>query len=242
VPIDPTPWSDLRLTEQIVDGNRNEVWRASLGGSPVSVRASRRSQQSLDWELDLLHLLEEAGFRVPTVMPAIDGSRHVSGVVVQRWLDGRAPATPGDWKLVAAELARLHEVTAGHWQRPGCCVVTELARQRRSLDADLDEMPRQVQGTVLAVFSEFTSEPTAVVHGDPAPSNIRISDDGIVGLLDWDESRVDVVWHDLSSLGTRVLNLADHDQAVRLSHAWEATNGWLVEPDYARRRLGKLDS
>jgi len=241
MPIDPTPWSDLRLIEQVVVGNRNEVWRASLRGSPVSVRASRRSQQSLEWELDLLRVLDEAGFRVPTVVPAIDGSSHVNGVVVQRWLDGRTPATLGGWELVATELARLHEVTAGHSQRPGCCVVTELARQRRCLDADLDEMPRQEQETVLAVFAEFVSVPTAVIHGDPAPSNIRISDDGIVGLLDWDESRVDVVWHDLSSLGTRVLDVADHDRAVRLSHAWEATNGWLVEPDYARRRLARLD-
>lgn len=229
------------MIEKIVVGSRNEVWRATLRGSPVSVRASRRSLQSLEWELDLVHVLEETGFRVPTVVPATDGSRHVSGVVVQRWLDGRAPATPGDWKLVATELARLHEVTAGHWQRPDCCVVTELARRRRSLDADLDEMPRQEQETVLAVFAEFVSVPTAVVHGDPAPSNIRISDDDIVGLLDWDESRVDVVWHDLSSLGARVLDVADHDRALQLSHAWEATNGWLVEPDYARRRLAELD-
>ena len=57
---------------------------------------------------------------------------------------------------------------------------------------------------------------------------------------DWDESRVDVVWHDLSNLGVQVLDDARHVAALRLSDAWEAANAWLLEPDYARRRLARL--
>lgn len=70
--------------------------------------------------------------------------------------------------------------------------------------------------------------------------NIRIGDSDVVGLLDFDESRVDVAWHDLSNLGIQVLDDADHAQAARLSDAWEAANGWVLEPQYAQRRLEAL--
>lgn len=92
----------------------------------------------------------------------------------------------------------------------------------------------------MAVFASFDDVPTAVVHGDPGADNIRIGPDGSVGLLDWDESRVDLIWHDLSNLGLQVLNDEEHRRAQRLSNAWEAANGWVLEPDYARRRLQLL--
>ena len=82
--------------------------------------------------------------------------------------------------------------------------------------------------------------PTSVIHGDPMAGNIRIDDSDIVGLLDFDESRVDVAWHDLSNLGVRVLEGVDHRRAAQLSDAWETANGWVAEPQYARRRLASL--
>ena len=77
------------------------------------------------------------------------------------------------------------------------------------------------------------------MHGDPAGSNVRIAD-GLVWLLDWNESRVDLVWHDLSNLGVAVLDPIAHAQAQRLSDAWEAINAWQVEPGYACMRLQRL--
>ena len=81
----------------------------------------------------------------------------------------------------------------------------------------------------------------AVIHGDPHPGNLRLDGRGRVGLLDWDESRVDLVWHDLSNLGVAVLDPEAHTRAEALSNAWEAANGWVVEPEYAARRLQALD-
>jgi Ser/Thr protein kinase RdoA (MazF antagonist) len=234
-------WPGIELREQLREGNRNEVWRATLRGRTVAVRRSRRSSASLAWELDLIGFLAEQGFRVPEVVPGAGGEPSIDGVVVQRWLDGVAPTEPTDWKAVASELVRLHQVTADFRQRPGCCSVDELETMRRSVDADLDAMPADQASTVVAVFRRFAGHDRAVIHGDPGPSNIRIAADGRVGLLDWDESRVDVTWHDLSNLGTLVLDELDHRQAARLSDAWEAANGWIAEPDYARRRLANLD-
>lgn len=237
--IDPTFWSGLRLDVRVEEGNRNEVWQGTIAAQRVAARVSRRSILSLDWELDLIGHLADLGFRVPRVVPADDGRRHVDGVVVQQWLEGRAPESKHDWQLVGAELQRLHEATREYPQRPECCSVAELEARRRSVDADLDQMPTEVQALVTSVFAGVAHLPPAVVHGDPMAANLRIDVDQ-VGLLDWDESRVDVGWHDLSPLGVRVLSPTDHRRAETLSHAWEVANGWVVEPDYAQTRLDDL--
>ncbi len=240
-PFDTGPWAGLRPIAPAEGGHRSEVWRARLDGRWVSIRRSERSAASLDWELDLLTMLATNGFTIPAVIPTDDGRRHVDGVVVQEWLEGQEPSGEGDWRLVAAELDRLHRLTVDHPQRPGCCRVGELGAIRRSVDADLDAIPDVVVERVLAVFAEVAEVPVAVVHGDPSPGNIRIDGQGRVGLLDWDESRVDVVWHDLSNLGTVVLEPEQQAAAERLSNAWEAINAWVVEPGYGRRRLEALD-
>lgn len=246
--LDTAPWPSLELVEQIVEGNRNEVWRGSMDGCDVAVRQSRRAGPSLDWELDLIEHLAAAGFRVPTVIKSADGRRHVDGVVVQRWLDGRPPETPEDWQLVADTLRELHRTTVGYPQRPGCCAVAELTRTATSVDAEMGRLPDDVAQEVLTVFATVAELPVSVIHGDPMAGNLRI-DDGVgpsrvgllrVGLLDFDESRVDVAWNDLSNLGIQVLDDADHGRATELSDAWEAANGWVAEPAYARQRLDSL--
>lgn len=238
LPIDS--WNGLALVEPVAEGNRNEVWRATRHGESCAVRRSRRSESSLRWELGLIELLSQNGFVVPTVVSTDDHQLHHEGVVVQRWIEGRPPDSETDWIAVAAELQRLHELTSDHSQRPGCCVVTDLRTRRVSVDADLDVMPIDARALVESVLAEFTDVPTTVVHGDPGASNIRMTETGQVGLLDWDESRVDVIWHDLSNLGVPVLAYGEHQRALALSDAWEAANAWTAEPGYASTRLAQL--
>ncbi|MEM8923787.1 MAG: phosphotransferase [Actinomycetota bacterium] len=240
--IDTRPWRHLTLVAPVAGGHRNEVWEGGIGATRVAVRRSRRSGGSLAWELDLIEHLAAEGFRVPVVVPTDDGRRSAGDVVVQRWLDGPPPASPADWHRVGRELQRLHDATRGYRQRPGCCTVGELSDVRRSVDADLDAVPFDVEKRVTAVFAAVADAPVAVVHGDTHAGNLRMADDGAVGLLDWDESRLDVTWHDLSSLpGVDLLPVEARERAERLSHAWEAVNAWTTEPHYARRRLAHLD-
>jgi len=239
--VDVSAWSGLVLGAEIAEGNRNSVWRASIGDTRVAVRRSRRSGPSLAWELDLIDFLDGQGFVVPVAIRADNGRRSVNDVVVQRWIDGRQPDSDGDWQQIADELQRLHVVTSEYEQRPGCCSVVELDSMRRSVDADIDRMDSSAAAQVLAVFSQWVGAPTAVVHGDVGAPNLRVTADGAIGFLDWDESRVDITAHDLSPLGVQVLDDAEHTAATRLSHAWEAANGWTAEPDYARRRLAELN-
>lgn len=233
-------WGGLTLVEQIVEGNRNEVWRAERNGDTFAVRQSRRSELSLMWELELIDFLSHCGFLVPEVVPADNGRSHDQGVVVQKWIEGTPPESTADWHRVADELQRLHTVATGLAQRPGCCAAADLVLHRTSVDADLDALPASERSIVEMVLAGVSDIAQSVIHGDPHGPNIRITASGAVGLLDWDESRVDVVWHDLSNLGVQVLDPVDHQRALSLSDAWEAVNAWLIEPEYAASRLSAL--
>lgn len=60
--------------------------------------------------------------------------------------------------------------------------------------------------------------------------------EGRVGFLDWDEARVDDPWLDLADIPGLEVPAA----AKAAVDAWEAANAWVMEPPYARRRLGRL--
>jgi Ser/Thr protein kinase RdoA (MazF antagonist) len=233
-------WSGLHLVRPAVGGHRNEVWFGLQNGEPVSVRRSRRSVASLNWELELLHTLTDRGFCVPTAVASDSGALSHEGIVVQEWIDGHEPATDAEWKSVADELVRLHESCSDVEQRPGCVTVTELTLTSRSVDADMAALPIDAAACILQIFEHCRDIPVSLIHGDPGPSNVRITDDGRVAFLDWDESRHDLVWHDLSNLGVQVLEEADHMRASQLSDAWEAANAWVTEPDYAQGRYAAL--
>jgi Ser/Thr protein kinase RdoA (MazF antagonist) len=230
---------DATVLERLGGGHRNRVWAVRVGGRRHAARDSggSRSGPALDWELDLLQELAGAGFTVPLPVPTLDGRRRVGGLVVTTWLEGDPPASERDWRQVADELARLHRLTVGRRQRPGFASTRELLTRSGGGDVDLDLMPAEVVALCRAAWSALACT-AAVVHGDPGPQNLRLRG-GRVGLLDWDESRVDcpeldLAWLPLDRLGTR------REAARTAAEAWEVANGWTVEPDHARRRLAEL--
>ena len=242
---DPEPalaaWGgDAAVLERLGGGSRNRVWAVRVGGCRRVARDSgaARSGAALDWELDLLQELAGAGFTVPVPVPARDGRRRVGGLVVLSWLDGEPPGHERAWRLVGDELARLHRHTAGRRQRPGFASTRELLTAERGGDVRLDRMPPEVVALCRAAWSRLACAPPAVVHGDPGPQNLRLQGDR-VGLLDWDESRVDcpeldLAWLPLDRLGAR------QEPARTAAEAWEVANGWTVEPAHAHRRLAEL--
>lgn len=230
--MDLTPWGSPAVVERLGGGHRNEVYRV---GEDWVARRSRRSTASLEWELALLDHLSRHGFTVPAVVPARDGRRHASGVVVQRWLPGREPAED-DWPLVTAELRRLHALLADWPPRPDLPGTRELLTADGGGDVDLAAMPPAAVTTCRAAWQALTG-PTTVVHGDPCAANIRVTSAG-VGFLDWDEARVDHPWLDLGDIP----GLDVPPVATAAVNAWEAANAWLLEPDYAHRRLALVDN
>jgi hypothetical protein len=347
-------WGAVSVVGRLGGGHRNEVRLVRRAGVQLVARRSRRSAAALDWELDLLAFLAGHGFLVPEVVPALDGRRHVDGVVVQRWLPGREPSA-FDWPAVAAELRRLHAVTAGWPQRPGFRSTSDLLVADRGGDVDLRAMPEEAVVACRRAWAALAAESAggaagrsedglaggsaassmrgqaggsthvapgssaggsaggsadgpasgaargaadgtvassadssligsaggsaagsirgsassstrgsaggpaggaaggapggvmdsavgglAVVHGDPCAANVRVSADGI-GLLDWDEARVDHPDLDLADMPSVELPASRNRVARAAVAAWEAAAGWQLEPDYARRRLAELD-
>jgi Ser/Thr protein kinase RdoA (MazF antagonist) len=231
-------WGPLRVVGTLGGGNRNEVLEVRRGTQRLVARRSRRSAASLAWEVRLLEHLAGCGVRVPAVVPAMDGRRHVGGVMVMSWLEGRPPG-PGDWPAVAATLRRVHEVTGGWPQRPAAASTRQLLTGQRGGDVDLARMPADAVVACRRAWAALAGSAEAVVHGDPGPANIRITGSG-VGLLDWDESRVDASDLDLAQLPAA--DLPPHRLAVvrAAATAWEAANAWTVEPSHARRQLALL--
>jgi Ser/Thr protein kinase RdoA (MazF antagonist) len=220
-------------------GSRNEVVEvADTRGRRLVARASKRAGAALEWELDLLEQLALLDFIVAPVVPAMDGRRHVDGVVVQEWMDGEPP-TGKDWVEVANELRRLHSATVGWPQRPSFRSSRELLSHTRGGDVDLSAMPQDAARACRAAWRELDDVPFSVVHGDPGESNIRMTASG-VGFLDWDESRVDHGDLDLAALPGEALPLERLTRARAAVHAWEAATCWRAESDYARSRLTLL--
>lgn len=231
-----------RIEGPLGGGNRNDIRAARVGDRRYAARLSRRPAPALDWELDLLEHLHGSGMRVPLPLPAGDGRRHVAGLVVLDWLEGDAPASAGDWRAVAAELDRLHRLTRDWPQRPGFHSTRALLELDRGGDVRLDLLPPEGVDRCRDAWRRLAGEPCSVVHGDPGPSNILISGRG-VGLIDWDEARVDRSILDFADLPLDLaptIGPARLDRARRAADAWEAANGWLLEPEYARGRLARL--
>src|SRR5215472_10495433 len=84
-------WGEVWVGGRLGGGNRNLVLEIRRGGQRLVARWSRRGPASLDWEACLLDHLAGQGLLVPRVVPALDGRRHVAGVMVQSWLDGDLP-------------------------------------------------------------------------------------------------------------------------------------------------------
>jgi Ser/Thr protein kinase RdoA (MazF antagonist) len=118
-------WGQLEVTGSPGGGYRNTVLELRRGQERLVARRSRRPPASLDWEVSLLDHLARHGLRVPAVVPARDGRRHVDGVLVLTWLDG---TPPGPARLTAARLAvTAWEAASGWTTEPGYAGASSLS-------------------------------------------------------------------------------------------------------------------
>jgi aminoglycoside phosphotransferase (APT) family kinase protein len=143
-----------------------------------------------------------------------------------------------DWQRVAATLRRLHALTQDWPQRPGWRSSADLLQADTGTRIDLTAMPQEAVARCRAAWSRLAGRPTAVVHGDPNPGNIRMTGDQ-VALIDWDESHVDVPELDLALPHNAAgFDAAEHDVVAQASAAWEAAVCWM--DDYSLKRLAEV--
>lgn len=235
------PWGEVEV-EAEVSGLRNRVWIIRLRGERCIARQNTRSAAALDWELDLLAALHEHGFTVPLSIPTRSGERRAGGLVVFSFIEGREPEGPLDTKRVGDELRRLHALRGAWAQRPGFRTARELLTTDVGGDVDMSLLPPEDAELCRSAWRALPEREATVIHGDPSPTNIRIGGDR-VGLLDWDEARVDSPLLDLGALpDSEVAGLTEEEfqRARRASVAWEVAVCWQLEDEYARRRLREL--
>jgi Ser/Thr protein kinase RdoA (MazF antagonist) len=236
-------WGDVARIEPLQGGaGVNDLWTVRVNGQLAVGRLGRRSDADLAWETDLLRHLDREGMTVPTPIPTTDGHDFVDGLVVMTYLDGGPPESEADWRRVAVALRHLHRSTRGWPQRPGWRSSTDLLRVDSGTRVDLNAMPAEAVTRCRAAWARLAGREQCVVHGDPNPGNVRMTADR-VGLIDWDESHLDVPDLDLA-LPHNAAGLDDdaHDVAVQASAAWEAAVCWdpTGAEDFASRRLAEV--
>lgn len=224
--------------KRLTGGVANDVWSVSINGKLAVARLGRRSDADLDWETQLLKYLAHKGVTVPEPIPTEDGRLFANGLVLMTHLDGGAPTCESDWRRVASVLRELHRLTQGWPQRPEWRSSTDLLHASSGTKIDLNKMPPEGVERCRAAWARMEGRQTSVVHGDLNPGNIRITADR-VGLIDWDESHIDVSDLDLV-LAHNAAELEEglFDIASQASSAWQAAVCW--DDDYSKKRLAEV--
>lgn len=255
VPVEPpdvSAWPGVELGEALTGGSRAPVFRARREAQFLVVRVSSRTPASLAWELELLRTLDHAGMRVPVTVDTADGRSDSDGVVVQTFLPGHPPRSRQDWDGVAGFMTRVHDRTPAWRQRPGSLGIRQLLTQDRGGDVDLTVMPAHAAVLVRSCWrallaqldaSAVTRSPrdgSCVVHGDLGAGAVLVHH-GEVGVIDWDEARVDVPVLDLAGIpGHEGLPGVDPVVVQLAALAWETATCWVPEPGYACTLLDQL--
>jgi len=232
-------WGDdaVRI-ERLAGGVANDVWSVRVYGHLAVGRLGARSDADLAWETGLIRHLDREGLTVPVPIPATDGRLFAEGLVVMTYVEGGPPETEADWRRVADTLRRLHLMTQGWPQRPGWRSSTDLLYAEAGTRIDLGAMPPEGVARCRAAWSRLIGRRTCVVHGDLNPRNIRMTASQ-VGLIDWDESHVDVPDLDLALPHNAAgLDGGALDIVAQASAAWEAAVCW--DDDFAIRRLAQV--
>lgn len=232
-------WSDdFAVESRLGGGQRNQVWQVAdvASAERFVLRWSPKQQAAIDWEMGLLVALGDNGCHVPGVIATAEGRRSDDGWTLTRLIEGRRPSSPGDWELVAAELAGVHRATVGYSPCPGAPTIASTEGDG-GYGASLAAADRAL---LLAALDELRSTGGAVsaVHGDPNASNVVIRGHDAF-LVDWDEARVDYSCLDFGDRPLAELTAAS-TVCRRASLAWEILRSVEIEPEYARRRMAEF--
>ena len=238
-------WGDFEICGSFRTGSINAVRAVNVNGLQRVARRSSRNERELDWEVELLVFLRDSGLAVPRLVSTPDGRLRVGTLIVMEHVEGRPAETDDDLRLVAGYLHRLHELTTG-WptQRPGWQSCVDLVNHDTSGPVDLRRLPAPVVERCRRAWARLRGLPVSVIHGDPNPSNIRMTPDGGVVLLDWDEARLDVSCLDLARPPMPQpfsgLDETTFEAALHGFRAWEAAMFWHTVPEHARKQLARV--
>lgn len=187
----------------------NIVFSCQRDGQTVFLRLTtpfRRSKSQIEAELHFITHLMAAGLRVPKIIPNTDGQQLITikdddqlyEAVVFALVEGEHPAidfmaTPSFLNSLGALMAKMHQIShkyealsrREHWY--------EERGIRHALDAAKVSKHTQMREKLDEVMNwihrlEKTPETYGLVHADLSPSNIFVTSDGSIGIIDFDDS------------------------------------------------------
>ncbi len=225
-------WQITAPLQPLLGGHRNRAFRTQGLAQNLVFKTTRRGEAALRWLEAIHHHAEQSGFRVPRLIPSNNGTLIEAGWTCEPFLVGRA-LEPDEMRLIAPLVGRFHKQLMGHAQRPGFLSAAALSLHGAGGDVDLAALPPRLAEICRHIWAELP--PTTVVHGDLNPSNLIRCDTGGIGLIDWDECRVDAPVFDTGQV-SKPLSTRN---ALALK-SWEAACSWQLEPAYARTLLADI--
>lgn len=230
-----------RLLRRFEGGHRNHVWLVEVDGVLRIAKTTRRSEEAIAWMLPVLELAERCGLTVAPPLPRRAGGFiarvDTLSVTLEPFLDG-TPLETADRNRFTERLERFHQSATTVGQRPGFAAAHDLLTGHSGGDVDLRDMPPELVARCRNAWAAVTERPHTVVHGDANENNLLSLPGGGIGLIDWDEARVDAALFDRAVLGLET-GPTEHQAAT----AWEIAASWHIEPHHARtiaRRIGWL--
>jgi hypothetical protein len=185
--------------------------------------------------MPVLDLAEQSGFIVPKLLKSTQGRYIEEGWTCEPFLDGRMFQT-GELNRIGSRLQLLQVKARNVLQRPGFLAASDLIGCDFGGDIDLRVMREDVVALCRGAWSQIANRSRSLVHGDLNASNLIWTVNGGIGLIDWDEARVDATLFDDFHAG-----LHDRGGVEEMAVlAWEIASSWLLEPEYARRMAEKL--
>lgn len=231
-------WGGGEVIHQLHGGHRNLAFLVHVKGHLRVIKSTRRSKAALQWLTPVYEVAEQVGLVVPRLILSQRGTLIEQGWTLEIFLEGE-PAQPKHLAELASLMRRFHELTASLPQRPGFGSSQQLLHQSKGGDVDLTAMPENLVDICRNHWRAFSDRPQAGVHGDLNLSNILVTADGKLALVDWDEARRDLTCFDelvLQRQQGKALSAAE----VALLDAWEVAVSWHVEPEYARQVSQRL--
>ncbi len=222
-------WGVDAAIAPLIGGHRNLAFRTNGLNEELVFKTTRRNEEAITWLGPVLSIAAQSGFVVPELMRSKSGQYVELGWTCERFVAGQ-PFQPVDLKRLAAPLARFQKASAGVAQRPGFLAARDLLHQDCGGDVDLGRMPSDIVSLCRAAWRGIEHLPVCLVHGDLHAGNMKLTADGGIALLDWDECRVDAGVFDMCQVG-----LGDAGGMIgRAAMAWEIACSWDAEPNYAR--------
>lgn len=228
-------WGELHFLRQLEGGYRNTVLLVEGHGRLLVAKSTRRSIPAIEWVQHLHPMVKAADLVMPAFVRSLRGRLIEGGVTVEEWIDG-IPLDDAHQAAAAEAIGRFHTTTRDWPQRPGFASSQELLKRTLGGDVDLGQMPVPLVRICREAWAALEGQPQSVVHGDVSLSNMLLTSDDRVALVDWDEARFDISAFDLVTFlaGGEGANGVDARRLRRAFEAWEVAVCWQVEPEHAK--------